>query len=110
LVKQILADRERYNKYKNYEKMFLLMAIEHSEKASDGLMCIKEMEQLASDNKEKMPDFVSKMMEGEKGLIQFAKDHYKVIEKFGRYPVRNIALNRENTPEETEYLKTAKTF
>lgn len=32
--------------------------------------------------------------------IKFAKDHMKVIEKFGRFPTRNKALGRVSTPEE----------
>jgi uncharacterized protein (DUF924 family) len=33
------------------------------------------------------------------------KTHTTIIEKFGRYPSRNKPLQRENTPEETEFLK-----
>ena len=36
---------------------------------------------------------------------QYALRHKEVIEKFGRFPHRNKALGRENTPEEEEYLK-----
>jgi len=39
--------------------------------------------------------------------LKFAKEHKEVIKKFGRFPTRNKALNRENTPEEEEYLKNA---
>jgi len=38
------------------------------------------------------------------------KEHLEPIEKFGRFPHRNQCLGRENTPEETKYLKTADTF
>lgn len=37
-------------------------------------------------------------------------EHCEPIARFGRYPHRNEALGRANTPEETEYLKTANTF
>ena len=37
-------------------------------------------------------------------IAQFAELHYDIVEKFGRFPHRNILLNRENTPEEDEYL------
>ena len=39
-----------------------------------------------------------------------AVDHDQTIEKFGRYPYRNNVLGRDSTPEEVEYLKTAKTY
>lgn len=34
----------------------------------------------------------------------WAKKHYNVVAKFGRFPHRNAVLGRENTPEEEEYL------
>ncbi|HBH45565.1 MAG TPA: DUF924 domain-containing protein, partial [Hyphomonas atlantica] len=34
----------------------------------------------------------------------YAIQHLKVIEKFGRFPHRNAALGRETTPEEAEWL------
>ena len=37
-------------------------------------------------------------------IAQFAELHHDIIERFGRYPHRNILLNRKNTPEEDEYL------
>lgn len=36
--------------------------------------------------------------------LDFAKRHQRVIARFGRFPNRNQALGRENTPEETEFL------
>ena len=47
--------------------------------------------------------------EGEKKAIEstmsFEEKHYDVIKKFGRYPSRNEAMERENTAEEIESLK-----
>lgn len=37
-------------------------------------------------------------------IAQFAELHRDIIERFGRFPHRNKALGRENTPEEDEYL------
>ncbi|KAK5118230.1 hypothetical protein LTR85_008210 [Meristemomyces frigidus] len=44
------------------------------------------------------------------GGAQANADHRGPLEMFGRYTHRNEALGRMNTPEEDEYLKTAKTF
>jgi len=38
-------------------------------------------------------------------FLKFANHHYSVIQRFGRFPQRNIALNRESTKEELAYLK-----
>jgi len=43
-------------------------------------------------------------------MLKYAKKHFDIIEKFGRYPHRNDVLGRESTPEELEYLKNAETF
>ena len=37
-------------------------------------------------------------------MAQFAELHRDIVEQFGRFPHRNKLLNRENTPEEEEYL------
>lgn len=37
-------------------------------------------------------------------IAQFADLHADIVERFGRFPHRNKLLNRENSPEEEEYL------
>ncbi len=37
-------------------------------------------------------------------IAQFAELHHDIVEQFGRFPHRNILLNRANTAEEDEYL------
>lgn len=37
-------------------------------------------------------------------VAQFAELHKDIIDQFGRFPHRNTLLNRENTPQEAEYL------
>ncbi len=37
-------------------------------------------------------------------IAQFAELHHDIVERFGRFPHRNKLLQRENTPEEDEYL------
>jgi len=38
------------------------------------------------------------------GLLEWARKHYVIIERFGRFPHRNAVLGRASTPEETEFL------
>lgn len=40
--------------------------------------------------------------------VEWARKHYDVIARFGRFPHRNAALGRETTPEEAEYLEYLK--
>ena len=39
-------------------------------------------------------------------VAQFAELHRDIVDQFGRFPHRNKLLNRDNTPEEDEYLAT----
>ncbi len=36
--------------------------------------------------------------------IGYARRHYEIIARFGRFPHRNAILGRESTAEETEFL------
>lgn len=36
--------------------------------------------------------------------VEYARKHYDVIARFGRFPHRNATLGRETTPAEAEYL------
>lgn len=38
-------------------------------------------------------------------FLKFANHHYSVIQRFGRFPQRNKALNRESSKAELAYLK-----
>jgi uncharacterized protein (DUF924 family) len=42
-------------------------------------------------------------------IAQFAELHHDIVQQFGRFPHRNKLLNRENSPEEDEYLASEST-
>jgi len=67
--------------------VFLLMPLMHAEHADAQALSVARFEAL-----------------GLEANIEFARDHAAVIEKFGRFPSRNMALNRASTPEEEAYL------
>jgi uncharacterized protein (DUF924 family) len=39
------------------------------------------------------------------GNLEWARRHYEIVERFGRFPHRNAVLGRESTPEEAEFLR-----
>jgi len=43
---------------------------------------------------------------GNPEALRYEIAHREVIERFGRYPARNVALARESTPEELAFLRT----
>lgn len=46
----------------------------------------------------------------EKEWLSFAEEHFYIVERFGRFPQRNVVLGREATPEEDEFLKRKGSF
>ena len=69
------------------ERQFLYMPFQHSEEASDQDRSVTLFEQL-----------------GEPEPLNFARLHWDVIARFGRFPGRNAALGRETTAEEAAFL------
>ncbi|AHE97594.1 DUF924 family protein [Thioalkalivibrio paradoxus] len=42
--------------------------------------------------------------------LRWAEHHREIIRRFGRFPHRNAALERRDTPEETEWLSSKQAF
>lgn len=84
-----LLSKEEDLKLTDTEKAFLYMPLMHSESL--------ELHELA------MEKF---MQSGLENFLEFEKKHKAIIERFGRYPHRNIVMNRESTPQELEFLDT----
>ncbi|MFM7656802.1 MAG: DUF924 family protein [Paracoccaceae bacterium] len=71
------------------ERQFFYMPFGHSEDAADQALAVQLLtERLASD-----PE-----------MALHARAHQAIIARFGRFPFRNVALGRETTPEEAEFL------
>ena len=69
-------------------RMFLYLPFEHSENLKDQDMAVRLFK--ASKDDQTYP---------------YALEHYYVISRFGRFPSRNPALNRESTADEVAFLK-----
>lgn len=74
------------------QRWFVYMPFMHSEDLEIQQQSVELFRQFADD-----PETQSS--------YPFAIRHRDVIQRFGRFPHRNIILGRENTPEETEFLK-----
>lgn len=68
-------------------RLFFYMPFEHSEDIADQERSVA----------------LHRTLPGE-GADQWALKHFNVIQRFGRFPHRNAALGRANTPEEQAYL------
>ena len=96
----VLEDPSKYDEYKNFEKMFLLLCYEHSENIKHGLICEKEMKKIVDETSEEG------VKKGMGSGLQFCRGHLKVLKRFGRYPSRNEALGRTSTKQELKYLES----
>lgn len=75
------------------QRWFLYLPFEHSEDLRDQRTAVTLFERLRGD-----PD--SHL------AIEYAYRHLAIIERFGRFPHRNMALGRASTPEEEAFLRT----
>ena len=79
------------------QRVFFYMPLQHAESRKVQAKSVELFSKLAETVS---PTF----RETFETVTQFAELHRDIIEQFGRFPHRNKLLNRENTPEENEYL------
>jgi len=87
LAKRAVADGFDL-KVDNPERQFFYLPYMHSEDLTDQHACVALIGE-----------------RGPAGNFFHAQAHRAVIERFGRFPYRNAALGRENTPEEEAYIE-----
>lgn len=66
---------------------FLYMPLMHSEQMSDQELSVEQFDRPGLEDN-----------------LKFAKHHYQIVERFGRFPHRNVHLGRESTAEELAWL------
>ena len=74
-------------------RVFLYLPFEHSEAIADQDRCV---------------GLVAAM--GDANYLKYAEAHRDAIRRFGRFPHRNRALGRDNTPEEQAWLEAGGGF
>jgi uncharacterized protein (DUF924 family) len=80
------------------KRVFFYMPLEHSESLTMQDLSVQMFEQLCESACESVQEKLAINLD-------YAIKHRQVIEKFGRYPHRNVILGRESSPQEIEYLK-----
>ncbi len=74
------------------QRWFVYLPFEHAEDPALQRRCLELFEGLRDD-----PDSA--------GTIDYARRHFEIVARFGRFPHRNDALGRSSTPEELEFLR-----
>ncbi|CAF3762377.1 unnamed protein product [Rotaria sordida] len=102
LVLEITEDPIHIKSYSLPERLFLYLSLIHSENLVYTTKGADLLEQLTSEVTQR--DVRRRYATN----ARLARVHQQLIELYGRYPHRNHLLGRQSTPEEEEYLKTAR--
>lgn len=85
--------------YGLHQRAFFYLPLEHSE---DPAMQERSIECYASLAEVARTDDERRAAES---YLRYAEEHRRIIERFGRYPHRNMVLGRTTTSEEWSYLR-----
>ena len=83
------------------ERAFMLMPLQHSESMHRQKQSIRMFKELVLVSQEPYREYLA-------GMEKFARQHRMIIQRFGRFPHRNVILGRKNDPEEDSYLSQEK--
>lgn len=88
------------------ERHFLYIPFMHSEDIKCQDLSVKYYGQLIEDCRKINPLNVFYY----ESAYGYAQGHHNMIKQYGRFPYRNIALNRESTPDEKTFLESNSSF
>jgi uncharacterized protein (DUF924 family) len=80
-----------------WERLFFYLPLEHAESMEAQDAAVAAFTRLAAESPPEYRDFCA-------GLVGYAHKHRDLIKLFGRFPHRNKALGRPDTPEERDWL------
>ena len=107
LSRNILAHVEEFRQFKNFEKLFIILPLMHSEALEDCQLCIDILNSMIQEFQDADQESLAKIFQLNK---KWALEHLEILQLYGRYPHRNKVLGRDNSEEEDLYLKDAGYF
>jgi uncharacterized protein (DUF924 family) len=91
-------DRKVDRELRPIERWALYLPLEHSEDRGHQARCVRLFEDLVGG----VPEAERPILES---AVSFARQHQVIVERFGRFPHRNAALERPSTAEELAFLQ-----
>ena len=79
------------------QRVFVLLVLEHAEVLDWQNLSVERYQALLDEQ----PDAHRRLFEG---FLDYAEQHQRVIARFGRFPHRNLMLERPSTSEEMDFL------
>ncbi|WP_325437896.1 DUF924 family protein [Pseudomonas nitroreducens] len=96
LVRQgLAADFDR--QLPRIERVFVYIVLEHAEDLASQNEAVRLYEELQSESSDSEKVLFA-------GYLAYARKHQVVIDRFGRFPHRNLILGRDSTAEEAQFL------
>lgn len=86
-----------------------MLPLMHQESVEDLNTCYSEVEKMAKEL-EQEGEQGTKSLETLRQTLTFTVQHRDIVTKFGRYPYRNEALQRESSAEELQFLNDGPRF
>ena len=99
LAKSIIADKDRYGKYRIYERLTIILSLLNSESQSDakaGMQALRDLRDFAYDSILMANDI--------EWYLQKYEQKLKILATYKRYPDRNPVLGRKNKKIDGDYL------
>jgi uncharacterized protein (DUF924 family) len=84
-------------------RVFLYMPLMHAEDLALQDACVARFTELAENAPPELRQTLA-------GNLRFAQEHRDIVAAHGRFPYRNAAMGRENTPEEALFLQNGPRF
>lgn len=94
----ILRDEKWDTELLQVQRVFAYLPYEHSESIQDQTLSVSLYQSLRDEVKSEDREMFD-------NFYQFAVKHYEFIERFGRFPHRNVILGRQSSDAEIEFLK-----
>lgn len=82
----------------SHERVFFYMPFMHSESLAMQDRCVELFTALRDSSRGRVREAVA-------SNVDFAKRHRDIIARWGRFPHRNVILDRESTPQEVAFLE-----
>lgn len=79
------------------ERVFVYIVLEHAEDLASQNEAVRLYEELQSESSDSEKVLFA-------GYLAYARKHQVVIDRFGRFPHRNLILGRDSTAEEAQFL------
>lgn len=98
---KILVRNAHFESLDLFKQMFGTLPMMHAEDQALQHETVQHFERFVEHSN----SITSPNVEFFENAFGFAKQHQKIIDRFGRYPHRNEVLGRASTPEEIEFLK-----